>query len=82
MEVEQQTEQNKTIDKLANRVNNLEKAMGQAQAIIQELKDSFEQKISRLKQSIGSTQEIISNTDEKLNALASQVDRMSISGSQ
>ena len=76
------TEQNKTIHELANRVNNLEKAMGSAQATIQELKDSFDQKINRLKQSIGSTQEIINNTDEKLNALADQVDRMSLSDSQ
>jgi len=90
METEQQyaksqdiiTEQSKNRDELVIRVNNLEKAMGTAQAMIQELKDSFDQKISRLKQSISSTQEIISNTDEKLNMLASQVDRMSLSGSQ
>ena len=87
MEIEQQyaksqSIENKTINELTNRINNLEKAVGTAQAMIQDLKDSFEQKVNRLKQSIGSTQETISNTDEKLNLLASQVDRMSLSGSQ
>src|ERR1044071_603124 len=87
MEIEQQyaksqSIENKNINELTHRVNDLEKALGNAQAMIQELKDSFEQKINRLKQSIGSTQETISNTDEKLNLLASQVDRMSLSGSQ
>lgn len=80
--VKPQSIETKAINELTNRVNNLEKALGNAQAMIQELKDSLEQKVNRLKQSIGSTQEIISNTGEKLNMLASQVDRMSLSGSQ